>query len=145
MSAPASPKGEFFWPLTFRWTGSGTALPSIEFTPERLWQPIDPGWSFGNLIVSNNNSSAPDVEDAVVSRLSYGKQIGRLVDAVEALIASQPAAVRKKPAVRDFGELAAEVAKIKAGHKGIRLKRLRHELGMLKRANPAEWERPIES
>jgi len=57
----------------------------VRRAPQALNQPINPGWSFGNITVNNVNSSAPDVERDVVSRHSYGRQIGRLMDAVAAL------------------------------------------------------------
>ena len=66
------------WP--WRLAASGLA-------PQTLTQPINPGWSFGNVInVTSSNSSSPDTEREIVSRHSYGRQIGRMMDAIELLL-----------------------------------------------------------
>ena len=35
--------------------------------PQNLNQPINPGWSFGNFIVNEQNSTAPDSERDIVA------------------------------------------------------------------------------
>ena len=137
MTEPLSNDSVFGWPWTMRWPAGGT--PSVAFAPERLWQPINPGWTFGNVIVNTTNSSAPQVEQEVVSQHSYGRQIGRLMDAVEALVKALPK-TQSDEGVQDFLELAAQVKAIKAGTDEARLERLRNELEALKKADPAAWE-----
>ena len=52
-------------------------------TPQKLNQPILPGWTFGNIIsVSERNSSSPDTERRIVDQHSYGRQLGHLMDAM---------------------------------------------------------------
>jgi hypothetical protein len=133
---------EFGWPWTLRWPSAGNGSPAIAFAPERLWQPINPGWSFGNLIVNNTNSSAPDVEQAVVSRYSYGRQIGRMMEALEVLVKALPA-TKSDPGVKDFLALAAEVGKAKSAAKEARLERLRLELAALKKQDRKAWEQLV--
>jgi hypothetical protein len=54
-------------------------------------QPINPGWAFGNVVnVTEQNSSAPGTERDIVASISYGKQLGRITDALAALIAERP-------------------------------------------------------
>ena len=117
---------------------------SMRLAPTQLTQPINSGWSFGNVIVNNANSSAPDIEQEVVSRHSYGRQIGRLMDAVAVLVAQLPPDTRKQPpAITEFLELVKEVQDIKEAGKAARLGRLRGELEALKRDDRAAWERLV--
>ncbi|HSW06872.1 hypothetical protein [Aquabacterium sp.] len=134
------PAAGFGWPWTVSWPmpGGGSA-PQFTFAPERLWQPINPGWSFGNLIVNQQNSSAPEVEQAVVSQVSYGKQIGKLIDAIEVLIEAAPA-VSKVPAIEEFGKLVDKIKDIKKASMHQRLDRLREELEALKAHDQSAWQ-----
>ena len=119
-SAPTTGLG---WPFTFSWPMPGSAnAPQFTFAPERLWQPVNPGWSFGNLIVNQQNSSAPEIEQAVVSQISYGKQIGRLMEAVQVLIAASDVDPDNK-AISDFDQLARQVKDIKEAATHQRLAR----------------------
>src|SRR4029453_17975763 len=58
------------------WTTLGLA-------PQTLTQPILPGWA---ITINGVNSSAPQTEVEVVQKHSYGRQLGRMADAVQALI-----------------------------------------------------------
>ena len=63
--------------------------------PQSLTQPINPGWSFGNVInVTEQNSTAPDTEQEILRHHSYGRQIGRMMDAVALLLEHAPAPVK---------------------------------------------------
>ena len=141
-TAPASP---FSWPFGFSWQMPGSAnAPQFIFAPERLWQPINPGWSFGNFIVNQQNSSAPEVEQALVSKISYGKQIGRLMEAVEVLIKAT-AVDPKNKAIDDFNKLAAQVKTIKKEASHQRLARLRDEIKSLREQDKAAWQELVDS
>jgi hypothetical protein len=106
--------------------------------PRQLTQPINTGWTFGNLIVNNANSSAPEVEQAVVSHHSYGRQIGRMMEALQAVAEATPALARD-PRMRSLLELAQDVERIKQATARQRLDRLREELEDLKASDPAAW------
>jgi hypothetical protein len=112
----------------------------LGLAPRQLTQPINPGWSFGNLIVNSANSSAPQVEQAVVSRHSYGRQIGRMMDALQALAEAMPQ-LRDDRRVQRFLDLAHDVQRIKQENAGQRLERLRQELEALKAEHPDEWRK----
>lgn len=132
------------WPWTFTWpVASGDGRASA-FAPEQLWQPINPGWSFGNVSITTTNSSAPDVEQAVVGRHSYGRQIGRMMDALQVLIDASPA-IRQDRAVKEFLELAGEVRDAKDAAKSAQLLRLQRELSALKKRDPKAWERLVKT
>lgn len=142
-TAPATGLG---WPFTFSWPMPGSAnAPQFTFAPERLWQPVNPGWSFGNLIVNQQNSSAPEVEQALVSQISYGKQIGRLMEAVEALIKVAAIKPEDQKAIAEFGQLAAQVKDIKQAASHQRLARLREEINALRKQDEAAWQELADS
>ena len=67
-------------------------------------QPILPGWT---LNIDSNNSSSPRTEGLVVSRFSYGRQLGQINDALAAIIATLPAATQALPQVKRFIDLKA--------------------------------------
>jgi hypothetical protein len=128
------------WPWTFRWPAASGDSRANAFAPQQLWQPINPGWSFGNVSITTLNSSAPEVEQAVVGRHSYGRQIGRMMDALQVLITASPAA-RQDPAVKAFLDLALEVKDAKDAARGAQLARLHAELAALKKSDSQAWER----
>jgi hypothetical protein len=138
MSNNAAAPSSDGWTWTLRWppTHDGRWL---QLAPEQLWQPINPGWSFGNLIVNHANSSAPEVEQAVLSRVSYGRQIGRLMEALQAVVEALPQ-THDSPAVQAFQTLAQEVCELKKECRAQRLQRLRAELEELRRSDPEGWK-----
>ena len=108
-----------FSSLVHNWT-------TMALAPQKLWQSINSGWSFGNIIVNENNSSAPQTEQAIVAQESYGRQIGKLLDAVDTLARRQPdwsdteplkAAIDLKTSAqrRQPAEQSAEAERAKAG------------------------------
>jgi hypothetical protein len=128
-----------WWAWAMPWSAAATGrVPWFGVAPQSLNQPINPGWSFGNITVNSNNSSAPDVERDVVSRHSYGRQIGRLMDAVAALADELPK-VEADKRIKEFRELAAEVEEIKREAAPRRVERLRHELEQVKNNDPKLW------
>jgi hypothetical protein len=65
--------------------------------PEKLWQAINPwtlmnqGGQFGLVNVSLGQTSRPDIEQKVLDEVgSYGRQLGRIGDALEVLIDHVP-------------------------------------------------------
>jgi hypothetical protein len=126
------------WAWTLRWPPAPDGR-WMQLAPEQLRQSINPGWSFGNVIVNHANSSAPEVEQAVLSRFSYGRQIGRLMDAMEAVVAALPQ-THETQAVQDFRQLAREVCALKQESRAQRLQRLRAELRELRDSDPQAWK-----
>lgn len=141
-NATTAAENPFAWPWTMRWPAElGGAL--FGLAPGQLTQPINPGWSFGNLIVNEQNSSAPEVERAVVARESYGRQIGRLVDAMQVVLhelASRHPALQRNEKVQAFEQLAADVEDIKKAAAAQRVARLKRDLESLKKSDPAAWK-----
>jgi len=73
-------------------------------------QPILPGWTFN---VNNINSTSPRTEALVMSRFSYGHQLGRISDALEAIVATLPQKTRDDPAVVAFMKMKKAVDVLK--------------------------------
>ena len=109
---------------------------AMQLAPSTLVQPILPGWTF----VNNFNSSAPQTEAQVVQRHSYGRQLGRLGEALAILI------VERDPGAKDkrfepFRKMQEEIEDIKAGDAVARVERLLADLDLLKVLRPEEHER----
>src|SRR4051794_27021817 len=88
--------------------------PLAGLAPQSLSQPILPGWNVGNVItVTDRNSRSPETEREIVAEHSYGRQLGRLTDAVAALIEELPPASRVNKSFEELLELRGTIEKIK--------------------------------
>jgi hypothetical protein len=137
-SKPSTTSPTFNWPMS--------PLDFFErmlpVAPDKLDQQINPGWTFGNLIsVTEQNSSAPDTEREIVAAHSYGRQLGRIIDAVTALIAEQSEAEQQNPAFKQLAELQDQIAKIKSRSAARRLDRFATDLAELRKTDEAEYQR----
>lgn len=115
------------------------------FTPEWLSQPILPGWRIGNTyIVSEENSRDPGMERQIVAENSYGRQLGRIMDALCVLVNEQPEAARNADGpLKAFLELAADIQQLKEKSLSRRVDRIKADLKLLKDKCPDEFERLI--
>ncbi len=105
---------------------------AMRLAPNTLVQPILPGWT---LNVNAFNSSAPQTEAEVVSKHSYGRQLGRISDALEVLVqARDPKGSDDR--FDDFRAMKAEIDAIKAGNAEARVARLLADLDLLKVLDP---------
>lgn len=110
--------------------------------PQNLAQSILPGWVFGSQInVTEQNSSAPDTEREIVAAQSYGRQLGRVIDTLTALIAELPKAKREAGAFAALTELHDQIDEIKSRSATRRLARIATDLATLKRTQPDEYDR----
>ncbi len=129
-AAKATPR--FWWDPFGFWGG--------RVAPNELNQPILPGWIFaGTVTVNEQNSSAPETEREIVAAESYGRQIGRMSDALAALVAEWPAGKPKPEAVREFEELRTRIHEIKVGAASKRAQRFLDDMALVKRDNPEEF------
>lgn len=110
--------------------------------PRNLWQPINPGWSFGNVTINEKNSSAPATEQAIVAQDSYGRQIGKLMDAVTALIERQPDAAGN-PAYIELAALRARIDAVKQDAARARIDQLRHDLDTLRTTDETAYRETL--
>jgi hypothetical protein len=110
---------------------------AMQLAPNTLVQPILPGWT---LNVNAFNSSAPQTEAAVVSKHSYGRQLGRISEALAVLVdARDPKGADDR--FDDFRSMNAEIGEIKAGNAAARVSRLLADLDLLKVLRPEEHAR----
>ena len=65
----------------------------VSLAPEKLWQAINPwsfyqqGAQFGLVNIEIGQTPRPDIEQAILEKVgSYGRQIGRIGDALEVLL-----------------------------------------------------------
>jgi hypothetical protein len=125
----AGPSSWWGWPLQ-QWNWPALA-------PQQLTQPINPGWSL--VSVTHNNSSAPEIERDVLQQHSYGRQIGRLMEAVSALAERLPSSARADERIAEFEALALDVERIKQSARLPRIERLQKELDALRREDPKAY------
>lgn len=121
------------WPWTW-------PFPSL---PEQFTQPILPGWSLFN--ITENNSSAPDTERRIVAQDSYGRQIGRMMDALEALIEERPKGAPNQPAFEEFEQLRQRVDKAKRAAAVDRLTRIGDDLALLKAEDDVAYQAQVKA
>jgi hypothetical protein len=113
------------------WTAFGLA-------PQNLTQPILPGWT---ITINGINSSAPQTEVDVVQRHSYGRQLGRMADALQALLEERGEDASDDERFREFLEIKREIDQIKLDAAATRIDRLESDLAALKAARPTEYRR----
>ena len=110
---------------------------AMQLAPNTLVQPILPGWT---LNVNAFNSSSPQTEAEVLSKHSYGRQLGRISEALAVLVeARDPKGSDDR--FDDFRTMNDEIAEIKAGNAAARVSRLLADLDLLKVLRPEEHAR----
>lgn len=93
-----------------------------------LVEPILPGWTFN---INSNNSTAPETEVDVVARHSYGRQLGRISDALECLIEERHGKAPKGKQFSDFLTMKHEIDQVKRDAAAARLERVLNDLSLL--------------
>jgi hypothetical protein len=132
------------WPYGWwsGWTMDAVRAWANSFAPKSLVQPILPGWTFGNVInVTEANSSSPETERDIVARESYGRQLGRVIDALEVLIQERPKEAPISAALDDLLNLSRRIKEIKAQSLASRVERLEVDLARLKKESPDDYRR----
>lgn len=109
-----------------------------QLAPTNLTQPILSGYSIN---INSNNSSAPQTEADVVARHSYGRQIGRMSDALHELILAQHRKPPEKGPLAAFLSMWSEIEEVKADSARIRVEQVMSDLTLLKKKQPAEFEK----
>jgi len=105
---------------------------AMQLAPNTLVQPILPGWT---LNVNAFNSSAPQTEADVVSKHSYGRQLGRISEVLAILLDARDPK-RSDERFEDFRTMTDEIDQIKAGNAEARVARLLADLDLLKVLRP---------
>jgi hypothetical protein len=106
--------------------------------PDNLVQPILPGWTFN---INGINSSSPQTEARIVARHSYGRQIGRMAEALEALVVEKYGTDPDDERLADFLAMKREIDQVKQDAAAGRLAQISRDLALLKLRDEAEYER----
>ncbi len=117
--------------MAFSWFDP-TTWPSNTFS-----QSILPGWSL--FTVNETNSSNPGMEQRILAKNSYGRQIGRMMDVMEMLVKANPD-LAKSDAGKAFEDLRTEIEAAKTEAKGDASKKLLADLKALKETDPKAFK-----
>ena len=95
----------------------------ISLAPDQLWQAINPmtfnqrGAQFGFINIDLGDTAESDLERKLLDRVgSYGRQLGRIGDVLEVLVAKLPRETLsddERAAVEDFSVQMREIKRIK--------------------------------
>ena len=116
-------------------------LQGLGVAPGTLSQPINGGWTFGNVVVSTANSSSPETEMAIVGKVSYGRQLGRVLDALGVLAEHLPGDARDHPALQALDTLREEIDALKTDVCRQRAARMKDDLAHLAKTDAAAYGR----
>jgi hypothetical protein len=127
------------------WRMAGLEPPaSLSLAPRTLTQSILPGWIVAsNVQVTEANSTAPDTEQAIVATHSYGRQLGRMMDALAVLIDERPADLPPEPALEQFKKLRGEVEAIKLAQAAKRIDHVIADLKLLEKEHAEEYRQRV--
>jgi hypothetical protein len=115
------------WPMFFLvWMKE--IADSFCYAPKHLQQSINP-WMFNGLVINEKNSRNPAAERAIVSEVSYGQQLGRVEDVVEAIIKGAP---RSDKAFGAFTEMRQKIADVKRDSRKERFEAVLADLKQMK-------------
>ena len=105
---------------------------------DNLVQTILPGWTFN---INSSNSTAPQTEVDVVAKHSYGRQIGRMSDALELLIEERHGKTPKDERFSDFLTIKHEIDNVKQDAAATRIERITKDLALLKAQDEEQYVR----
>ena len=106
--------------------------------PDNLAQSILQGWT---LNINSNNSTAPQTEVEVVAKHSYGRQLGRMSDALELLIVERHGRTPEDKRLADFLTMKQEIDKVKQDAAAARVERIVKDLALLKAQDQEQYVR----
>jgi hypothetical protein len=90
--------------------------------------------------INDTNSGAPEIESEIVSHESYGRQLGRVIEALCEIIEERPATARPE-GMKNLLKLQDKIERIKAQNAERRLENVRSWLAGLKRQKESEYQR----
>lgn len=128
----------------FPWTGTAPAewlrtwQAMWRVAPDNLAQSILQGWTFN---INSGNSTAPQTEVDVVAKHSYGRQIGRMSDALELLITESQGKTREDKRVADFLTMKREIDTVKQDAAAARIERIVKDLALLEAQDQEQYVR----
>ncbi|PYE14460.1 hypothetical protein [Paraburkholderia silvatlantica] len=121
------PENGAAWPMFFLvWMKE--VADSFCYAPRHLQQSINP-WTFNGFVINEKNSRNPSAERAIVSEVSYGQQLGRIEDAVDAIIKRAPP---EDEAFKEFSKMREKIAGIKRDSRKERFEAVLADLKQMK-------------
>jgi hypothetical protein len=130
----------WFWAYLAAATRAAT---SFYAAPRNLEQSILP-WTFAGIVVNETNSTDPVAERAILSRESYGRQLGRISDALVVLISQLPDDEKSKEPIADFLNLKARIDGIKHELESAHADRILEKLKRLKERDGTSFQEFLE-
>ena len=118
------------------WMRAWPAIPQV--APSYLDQPILPGWTFN---INSNNSSSPQTEASVVAKHSYGRQLGRMEDALQLLVEERFGKAPKEKELADFLKMKHQIDEVKREAATARLEQIPRDLALLKAQDKKKYAR----
>jgi len=106
--------------------------------PDYFVQPILPGWTFN---INSGNSTEPRTELEVVAKHSYGRQLGRVSDALELLIEERHGKTPKDERFADFLTMKRKIDDVKRAAAATRIDGILKDLALLKAQDEKEYTR----
>ncbi len=122
-------------------------LSQLGLAPEDLVQSVLAGWFSTTVNINSENSASPETERQILRVASYGRQLGRVMDALEVLLKrATPESPDEKQALDAFQEVYDKVKGVKSdlAHKDLSMAavdRLVADLTALKDADRPQYER----
>jgi hypothetical protein len=134
------------------WSSSDPGATGLSLAPKVLTQPINPGWILGNVSITSDNSGDPEAERRILEAVSYGRQLGRIMDAVAVLVArTDPSELtpEQQRAFDEFREVEDKIRAVKADATSRWLSEegmveLADKLEKLKTSDPETYERLVD-
>src|SRR6266496_2320603 len=109
--------------------------------PQTLTQAILPGWTWAPaLTINEGNSAAPGTEVEVTRRYSYGRQLGRMADALDVLIAERGERP-ERPELEAFTRMKDDIDRLKRDAAVARVRQVAADLELLRVSGSAEYDR----
>jgi hypothetical protein len=106
--------------------------------PDYLVQPILPGWT---LNINSNNSTSPQTEVEVLAKHSYGRQIGRMSDALAVLIEERHGKAPQDKRFSEFLAMKREIDGVKKDAAAARLEQVVKDLAFLESQDNERYRR----
>lgn len=120
------------------WNAADLWQPWLQLAPDKLVQPILSGWT---LNINSHNSTAPQTEADVVARHSYGRQLGRMSDALRALLLEQHNKPPKSGPLAEFLSMWDEIEQVKTDSATRRLEQIAADLKQLRGVDAEAYTR----
>lgn len=140
----ASPSENSAWlaPAMNYWYSAFRPLFGLYAAPQSLNEPILP-WTFADVVVNENNSGDPATEQAIVGKDSYGRQLGRISDALAFLIDRLSDKEKSDKAIQAFSEMKVQIDKIKQERETTRFDKVLSDLDDLRQRDETTFDERI--